>query len=177
MLEVLNHLGSEAVLTATTSQRYPQGEGRWGCYAVERRNRKPLGFSLGAYRRQRQWAVRDTLEAARLQRLPPGARAYYERFLREYYAVDARGVREGLHADRLKPEHVRRLPARVRRWWGRQLELWPARAARWAAGALGLKEKDLDTSLRRSLYIDQNRATRDVFSLGRVEYLEEDQGL
>lgn len=138
-------------------------------------HRKELGFSLGAYRPQRHEAVRDVLQNGRLSRLPPAARAYYERFLREYYAVDARCVREGLHADRLKPEHVRQLPAHVRRWWGRQAELWPALAVRWAAKALGLSAKDLDSSLRRSLYTDQNRAGRDVYSLGRTVPLEEDQ--
>jgi DNA primase len=125
-----------------------------------------------AYRPQRQWAVRDAEEAMR--RLPEGpAREYYRRFLREYYAVDAKAVREGLHADRLKPEHVARLPARVRMWWGRQLEIWPAKAALWAAARLGLKPGELDSTLRRSLYVEQNAATRDVYSLGRVQPLEE----
>lgn len=135
------------------------------------RQEKPLGLRLGAYRKQRHWAVREALELA--ARLPPSERMWYEGFLREYYAVDARRVREGLHADRLRPEHVARLPARVRRWWGVQRELWPALAVRWAALALGVKEKELDSSLRRSLYVDQNCATRDVMALGRVEYLEE----
>lgn len=105
--------------------------------------------------------------------LPPSAQAWYENFLREYYAVDAKRVREGLHADRLKPEHVEQLPARVRRWWGRQGELWPALAVRWAAKALGLKPAELDTRLRRALYVEQNAATRDVYSLGRVQHMEE----
>lgn len=135
---------------------------------------KPLGFRLGAYRPQRHEAVRDVLQHGRLERLPSAARAWYEGFLREYYAVDAKRVREGLHADRLKPEHVAQLPPRVRRWWGKQGELWPALAVRWASKALGLKAKDLDSTLRRSLYVDQNRATRDVFALGRVQPMEEE---
>jgi hypothetical protein len=140
-------------------------------------HRKELGFSLGAYRPQRHEAVADVLRYGQLDRLPPSARAYYERFLREYYAVDAKGVREGLHADRLKPEHVRKLPRQVRRRWGRQRELWPALAVRWAAAALGLSAKDLDSTLRRSLYTDQNSAARDVTSLGRCVSLEEDQDI
>lgn len=135
----------------------------------ESRDEKPL-----AVRPQRQWAVRDAEEA--LRRLPArakAARAWYARFIREAYAVDAKAVREGLHADRLKPEHVARLPARVRRWWGRQLEFWPARATQWAAEWLGVGQKELDSTLRRGLYVDQNAATRDVYSLGRVQPLEE----
>lgn len=125
-----------------------------------------------AYRPQRQWAVRDAEEA--LRRLPEGpAREYYRRFMRECYAVDATAVREGLHADRLKPEHVARLPAGVRSWWGRQMELWPAKATQWAAAWLGLDPKELDSTLRRSLYVEQNAATRDVVSLGRAVPLQE----
>lgn len=115
----------------------------------------------------------DVLEHGKLTALPPAAQRYYEGFLREYYAVDAVRVREGLHHDRLKREQEALLPARMRRWWGRQLELWPALAVRAAATRLGLTSKDLDSSLRRSLYVNQNAATRDVFSLGRVEYEQE----
>ena len=107
-------------------------------------------------------------------RLPPSERAWLERFDREFYAVDAVRVREGLHADRLKPEAVERLPERMRRWWGRQVEMWPALALRAALKAVGMSEKEaVDSSLRRSLYQAQNAATRDVYSLGRVVYLEE----
>lgn len=135
---------------------------------------KPLGFSRGAYRPQRHHAVMDVLEHGNLDLLPPAAARYYEGFLREYYAVDAVRVREGLHHDRLKAEQEERLPSRMRRWWGRQLELWPALAVRAAAKRLGLGPKDLDSSLRRSLYVDQNAATRDVFSLNRIEYKGEE---
>lgn len=139
----------------------------------ESRGEKPL-----AVRPQRQWAVRDAEEAMR--RLPVravAARAWYARFIREAYAVDAKAVREGLHADRLTPEQVARLPARVRKWWGRQMEFWPAKAALWAAARLGLGPKELDSTLRRSLYVEQNAATRDVYSLGRVQPLEEGEHL
>lgn len=134
---------------------------------------KPLGFRLGAYRKQRRWEVRDLLEDGYLQRLPSRAAEWMENFLRESVACDARRIREGLHHDRLKPEHVERLPRPVRRWWGRQQELWPAQAVQWAAKALGLGPKDLDSTLRRGLYVAQNAAGRDVMSLGRVEPLEE----
>lgn len=139
-------------------------------------HRKPLGFSLGAYRPQRHWAVRDTLETARLERLPAAARAYYETFLREYYAVDARRVRTGLHAD--VPRRLSGGTARDGRWWRGVERLWPtlgpeqrSRAVA-RARAAGMRLQ-VDASRRRSLYVDQNRATRDVFALGRVELLEE----
>lgn len=99
-----------------------------------------------------------------------------EGFLREAYAVDAKRVRTGLHADRLKPEHVERLPSAIRSWWGRQAEFWPSLALRAAMRRLGLKREDLDSERRRALYREQNAAGRDVYSLGRVVYLEETEG-
>lgn len=142
-----------------------------------RTHRQPLsGLRLGAYRPQRRWQVADVLDRREgyAHRLPPSARRWLEGFLLEAYAVESSRIRTGLHADRLKPEHVARLPRRMRRWWGRQRELWPALATEAAAALLGLTAKELDSTRRRELYGEQNRATRDVYSLGRVVYVQEE---
>lgn len=161
------------------------GEGRWGHVVVvnfygvptTRPQRQPLsGLRMGAYRPQRRAEVADVIgREGYAHRLPRHAQRWLEDFLREFYAVEAKRVRTGLHADRLKPEHVRQLPARVRTWWGRQQELWPTLALQAAMKRIGLKPKDLDTSLRRSLYNAQNAATRDVFARG-VVYAEDEGG-
>jgi hypothetical protein len=144
-------------------------------------HRKPLDpLRAGAYRPQRWDAVCDLLDDGYVQRLPPKERQWMERYMREQYGANATALRTGLHADRLKPEAMESLPRRVRRWWGRQTELWPALAVDAAMRALGLnpgraedREAALDASLRRAVYAEQNAATRDVYSLRRVVYLEE----
>lgn len=130
------------------------------------------------FRPQRLWQ----LDCDYVKRLPPSAKRWMDGFLREYYAVDAKAVHEGLHADRLTAAQVLQLPARFKRWWGCQCELWPALATAAAMRALGMNPSSkadrakLDTSLRRGLYNDQNRATRDVYSLGRVVYRGDEGG-
>jgi hypothetical protein len=133
---------------------------------------------MGAYRPQRKAEVADVIDPrdGYVHKLPAYARKWMEGFLLEAYAVEAKRVRTGLHADRLKPEQVAQLPARVRAWWGRQCELWPPLALQAAMKHLGLTAKDLDTSLRRSLYDAQNRANRDVFARGVVYAEEEEEG-
>jgi hypothetical protein len=127
--------------------------------------------------------VTDLLDDGYAQRLPPSARKWMANFLREAYGANATALKTGLHTDRLKPEAVKRLPRRLRRWWGRQHELWPPLAVDAAVRALGLnperkkdRERVVDASLRRSVYAEQNAATRDVYSLRRVVYLEEQGG-
>jgi hypothetical protein len=130
-----------------------------------------LGLCRGAYRPQRRWAV-DSLEDGYLKRVPEEAQEWMEGFLREYYACDASRLRAGLHADRLKPEHLKRLPPALRA----QLEApgpVDRAALKKAMRLLGLKEKDLDSSKRREAYMDQNRANRCVLSLNRAEYFED----
>lgn len=150
--------------------------GQLACHGARMERR--LGFSLRAYRKQRRWQV-DSLEDGYVKRLPKSAKDWLEGFLREYYACDAKRVREGLHADRLTVAQVKALPARLRRWWGRQRELWPALATAAGMRAIGLNPDNkadrakLDTSRRRELYVDQNRTTRDVYSLGRVVYSDD----
>lgn len=98
-------------------------------------------FSTAAkVRPQRRWQMdhHDPLQGGYAHRLPPTERAWLERFDREVYAVDARLVRTGLHADRIAPDGT------------------------------------VDSSRRRALYVEQNAATRDVYSLGRVVSLEDD---
>lgn len=137
-----------------------------------------LAFSYGTYRPQRREQV-DCIADGYVHRLPPAAKAWMEEFLLEAYACDSRRLREGLHADRLTPAQLSQLPARLRRWWGLQLELWPRLATDAGMRALGLNpssKKDratLDSSLRRGCYSSQNTATRDVYSLGRVVYAED----
>lgn len=127
-------------------------------------------------RPQRRWQMdhHDRREGY-AHRLPPAARAWLERFDREAYAVDASRVRTGLHADRLTVAAVERLPARMRRWWGSQAELWPELALAAAVTLLGMGPEAVDSSRRRALYVEQNAANRDVYSLGRVVYLDEQQ--
>jgi hypothetical protein len=109
-------------------------------------------------------------------RLPPAARSWLERFDREVYAVDSARVRTGLHADRLRPEAREALEALPRRVL---VEISALRAKNPTAALalelqlLGMGEEAVDTTLRRQLYAAQNAATRDVYSLGRVVYLEE----
>lgn len=139
-------------------------------------HRKPLDpLRVGAYRPQRRDAVCDLLDDGYVQRLPPKARQWMERYMREQYGANATALRTGLHADVPRAASG---PVRARRWWRGVERLWPtlseqqrARAVRGAAAArLVLRN---DPSLRRAVYAEQNAATRDVYSLRRVVYLEE----
>lgn len=131
-----------------------------------------------AVRPQRRWQMdhHDAQAGGYAQKLPPAARQWLERFDREVYAVDSQRVRTGLHADKLRPEAREALEALPRRVL---VELSALRAKDPAAALalelqlLGMGEEAVDTSLRRGLYAEQNSATRDVYSLGRVVYLEE----
>lgn len=157
------------------------GKADGGLSPMRPHHKVPLDqFQVGAYRRQRWDAVTDLLGDGYVQRLPPSAKQWMARYMREQYGANATDLRTGLHGDRLRPESVERLPARVRRWWGKQLEMWPAIAVDAAIRALGRdpdckkdREAVVDASLRRAVYADQNRATRDVYSLRRVVYLDE----
>lgn len=141
--------------------------------STTRPQRPPLsGLRMGAYRPQRRAEVDDVIgRDGYAHNLPDAAKRWLEGFLLEAYAVEAQRVRTGLHADRLKPEHVARLPLRWREQLGPQP--WPLAMRDAAMRRLNLQPGDLDTSLRRSLYDAQNRANRDVFSRG-VVYAEEE---
>lgn|ERR1044072_8116330 len=132
-------------------------------------------FRPGSYRPQRRDAVFDLLDDGYVQRLPPTAKQWMTRYLREQYGANAMALRDGLHAD--VPRAVGG-PARPRRWWRGVERLWPTltpeqreRATR-RARAVGLRLQT-DASRRRAAYAEQNAATRDVYSLRRVVYLEE----
>lgn len=150
------------------------GEGRWGLHM--RAYSQPLDqLRLGAYRRTRWDAVADLLDDGYVQRLPPEAKAWMSRYMREHYGANATALRSGLHAD---VPRVKSGPVCARRWWRGVERLWPSlsqqqrdRAMRGAAKARLVLEAD--PSLRRSVYAEQNAATRDVYSLRRVVYLEE----
>jgi len=136
-------------------------------------------FRLGAYRPQRWDAVADLLDDGYVHRLPPAEREWMARYLREHYGANAQMLRTGLHAD--VPRGVGG-PPRLRRWWRGVERLWPsmdgARRAREVACAKrwGLKVR-VDASRRKAVYEEQNAATRDVYSLGRVVRIEELGGM
>ncbi len=136
-------------------------------------------FSTAAkVRPQRRWQMdhHDATQGGYAHRLPPEARAWLERFDREVYAVDAAKVRNGLHADRLKPEAedaLAALPAQVVERYRLLVTKEPEKGLRFALRVLGLGEEAVDSSRRRALYGEQNAATRDAYSLGRVVRMEE----
>lgn len=132
-------------------------------------------FRPGAYRPQRWDAVLDLLDDGYVQRLPPKEREWMRRYLREQYGANATALRTGLHAD---VPRVVSGPVRARRWWRGVERLWPTLSpeqrerARRAAEAMRVRLQ-ADPRRRRSVYAEQNAATRDVYSLRRVVYLEE----
>jgi hypothetical protein len=131
-----------------------------------------------AVRPQRRWQMdhHDAQAGGYAHRLPPAERAWLERFDREVYAVDAQRVRTGLHADRLRPEARKALEALPRRVLVEIAALRakdPAAALAMELRLLGMGKEAVDTSLRRRLYVEQNAAARDVYSLGRVVHFEE----
>lgn len=134
-------------------------------------HRKPLGLSRGAYRPYRRDFV-DNLEYA--ERLPPDAKAWLERFNREYYDADNRLLKspQALHRDRLEVDKDAVVPKRWRRWWGRQGELF----LEVAASALNLvcdREVARVRHGRRECYQLQNLAHRDIYAARGVAYLED----
>ena len=100
------------------------------------------------------------------------------RYLREQYGANSTALRHGLHAD---VPRAKAGPVRARRWWRGVERLWPGFTAERreravsAAARAGLSLR-ADPSRRRSVYAEQNAATRDVYSLRRVVYLEEQGG-
>jgi len=154
---------------------------------------KLIGLKRSAYRPYRQWAV-DSLEYA--DKLPPDAQAWLERFLREHYDADTELLnperhlrkcrrcrngepcnkrREGpaIHRDEVVLTDECVLPRRWRRWWGKQLELWPALVAEWLNRAHGGVEVATWRDYRRECFRRQNYAYDDVYSRGGVSLWED----
>lgn len=147
---------------------------------------KLIGLKRGAYRWYRQWAV-DSLEY--VDKLPPAEQAWMERFLREHYDADTellnpeRHLRKCRRCQNGEPCNKRRegpaihrdevvvaeeyLPRRWRRWWGKQLELWPQLTASWLNAKAGT-EVAVWRDYRRECFRRQNYAYDDVYSRGAV---------
>lgn len=152
---------------------------------------KPIGLRYHAYRPHRRWAV-DSLEYA--DRLPPAEQAWLERFLREHYDADTellnpeRHLRKCRRCQNGEPCNKRRegpaihrdevvvsaddLPKRWRRWWGRQLELWPPLCAEWLNRRAG-RQVAVWRDNRRECFRRQNYAYADVYSRGAVSLWED----
>lgn len=153
---------------------------------------KAIGLKRGAYRPYRQWAV-DSLEYA--DRLPAAEKVWLERFLREYYDADTALLNPEKHArkcakcQRGEPCNKNRqggpihrdevvvaeehLPRRWRRWWGKQLELWPPLCAEWLNRAHGGVQVAVWRDNRRECFRRQNYAYDDVYSRGGVSLFED----
>lgn len=171
----VNDWRSGVLTTCICSRLCSVGEGRWGLH-MQRVYAKPLDqLRVGAYRRQRWDAVTDLLDDGYVQRLPPKEREWMQRYLREQYGANATALRTGLHAD---VPRVIDGPLRARRWWRGVERLWPGMTqqqrdrARLRAERERLSLQD-DPRRRRAVYAEQNAATRDVYSLRRVVYLED----
>ena len=138
----------------------------------DRGGRKPLGLTKGAYRPYRRDMV-DNLDYA--ERLPPEAKAWLERFNREYYDADNRLLKSpfALHRDRLEWDSDAPIPTRWRKWWGRQMEVWPEVAAQALNSVVG-EEVARVKHLRRDCYQLQNLAFRDAYAFKGVVHVEDD---
>lgn len=150
-----------------------------------------IGLNPNSYRWYRRWEV-DSLEYAHT--LPPDAKAWLERFLREDYDADTGLLNPEKHARKCakcrdgKPCNKRRegppihrdevevkaehLPPRWRRWWGKQLELWPVLCADWLNARAGMQVAQWKDR-RRECFRRQNYAYDDVYSRGAVTLWED----
>lgn len=152
---------------------------------------KSIGLRYHAYRPHRRWAV-DSLDYA--ERLPADEKRWLEQFLREYYDADNDLLSPERHAARCgeckagrpckkqvlgRPLHrdavvvaEEYLPRRWRRWWGKQLELWPPLCADWLNRHAG-KQVAVWRDNRRECFRRQNYAYADVYSRGAVSLWED----
>lgn len=147
---------------------------RWldGTPASHGGHRKPRGLTRGAFRQYRRAFV-DNLEYA--DRLPPSAKAWLERFNREYYDADNRLLKSpwALHRDVLEVDDEAPIPPRWKRWWGRQMELWPEVAAA-ALNRFAGHEVARVRHMKRDCYQLQNLAFRDAYAFKGVVHVDDD---